>query len=260
MKFTILTLFPELFEQYLSQTILQRAVEIGIVNYNIVNIRDYARNKHNQMDDVPFGGGAGMVLKPEAYWNFFLENYNCFSNNENKLFEIEENDKNLQNKKPYVIFMSPQGKTLTHKKVQELTEKEEIVIISGRYEGLDQRVIDKFVDEEISIGDYVLSSGDLPALVLMDSVTRIKEGVIKKESFETDSFYNGLLGFPQYTRPVEIDGYKVPEVLRSGNHAKIDEYRHIKSIEKTIENRMDLIEKKLEKDIEFKKIYKKYFE
>ena len=244
MKFSVLTLFPELFEQYLSQTILKRASDKDIINFNIVNIRDYARNKHSQMDDIPFGGGAGMVLKPEAYWNFFYENYE-FYNNENS-------------KKPYVIFLSPQGKQLTHNKVTELSEKEEIVLISGRYEGLDQRVIDKFVDEEISIGDYVLSSGDLPSLVIMDSVIRIKEGVIKKESFETDSFYNGLLGFPQYTRPVEIDGYIVPEVLRSGNHAKIDEYRLTKSIEKTIQNRKDLFEKKLAEDEEFLKFYEKY--
>lgn len=248
MKFNVLTLFPELFEQYLSQTILKRASDKDIINFNIVNIRDYARNKHNQMDDIPFGGGAGMVLKPEAYWNFFYENYD-FYNNENK-----------NSKKPYVIFLSPQGKQLTHKKVTEFSKKEEIVLISGRYEGLDQRVIDKFVDEEISIGDYVLSSGDLPSLVIMDSVIRIKEGVIKKESFETDSFYNGLLGFPQYTRPVEIDGYTVPEVLQSGNHAKISEYRQFYSIEKTMKNRMDLFEKKLEnidEDLEFKKVYKK---
>ena len=246
MKFSVLTLFPELFEQYLSQTILKRASDKDIINFNIVNIRDYARNKHSQMDDIPFGGGAGMVLKPEAYWNFFYENYD-FYNNENK-----------NSKKPYVIFLSPQGKQLTHKKVTEFSKKEEIVLISGRYEGLDQRVIDKFVDEEISIGDYVLSSGDLPSLVIMDSVIRIKEGVIKKESFETDSFYNGLLGFPQYTRPVEIDGYTVPEVLRSGNHAKIDEYRLTKSIEKTIQNRKDLFEKKLSEDKEFLKFYEKY--
>ena len=244
MKFSVLTLFPELFEQYLSQTILKRASDKDIINFNIVNIRDYARNKHSQMDDIPFGGGAGMVLKPEAYWNFFYENYE-FYNNENS-------------KKPYVIFLSTQGKQLTHNKVTELSEIEEIVLISGRYEGLDQRVIDKFVDEEISIGDYVLSSGDLPSLVIMDSVIRIKEGVIKKESFETDSFYNGLLGFPQYTRPVEIDGYIVPEVLRSGNHAKIDEYRLMKSIEKTIQNRKDLFEKKLAEDEEFLKFYEKY--
>ena len=247
MKFSVLTLFPELFEQYLSQTILKRASDKDIINFNIVNIRDYARNKHSQMDDIPFGGGAGMVLKPEAYWNFFYENYEFYSN---------ENNENSE--KPYVIFLSPQGKQLIHKKVTELSEKEEIVLISGRYEGLDQRVIDKFVDEEISIGDYVLSSGDLPSLVIMDSVIRIKEGVIKKESFETDSFYNGLLGFPQYTRPVEIDGYTVPEVLRSGNHAKIDEYRLTKSIEKTIQNRKDLFEKKLSEDKEFLKFYEKY--
>ena len=246
MKFSVLTLFPELFEQYLSQTILKRASDKDIINFNIVNIRDYARNKHSQMDDIPFGGGAGMVLKPEAYWNFFYENYEFYNNENSDL------------KKPYVIFLSPQGKQLTHKKVTELSEKEEIVLISGRYEGLDQRVIDKFVDEEISIGDYVLSSGDLPCLVIMDSVIRIKEGVIKKESFETDSFYNGLLGFPQYTRPVEIDGYSVPEVLRSGNHAKIDEYRQLHSIEKTMKNRMDLFEKKLAEDEEFLKLCEKY--
>ena len=246
MKFNVLTLFPELFEQYLSQTILKRAIDKDIIDFNIVNIRDYARNKHSQMDDIPFGGGAGMVLKPEAYWNFFYENYEFYNNENSDL------------KKPYVIFLSPQGKQLTHKKVIELSEKEEIVLISGRYEGLDQRVIDKFVDEEISIGDYVLSSGDLPCLVIMDSVIRIKEGVIKKESFETDSFYNGLLGFPQYTRPVEIDGYSVPEVLRSGNHAKIDEYRQFHSIEKTIKNRMDLFEKKLAEDEEFLKLCEKY--
>ena len=246
MKFNVLTLFPELFEQYLSQTILKRAIDKDIIDFNIVNIRDYARNKHSQMDDIPFGGGAGMVLKPEAYWNFFYENYEFYNNENSDL------------KKPYVIFLSPQGKQLTHKKVTELSEKKEIVLISGRYEGLDQRVIDKFVDEEISIGDYVLSSGDLPCLVIMDSVIRIKEGVIKKESFETDSFYNGLLGFPQYTRPVEIDGYSVPKVLRSGNHAKIDEYRQFHSIEKTIKNRMDLFEKKLAEDEEFLKLCEKY--
>ncbi len=242
MKFTVLTLFPELFEIYLSQTIIQRAKESRTIGYDIVNIRDYSTNRHGQMDDIPFGGGAGMVLKPEAYWNYF--------------------ERNTGLEKPYVIFVSPQGTRLNHKKVEELSRKEEIVIISGRYEGLDQRVIDRFVDEEISVGDYVLSSGDLPSLILMDSIIRIKEGVIKKESFETDSFYNGLLGFPQYTRPVEIDGYGVPEVLRSGNHAKIDEYRQEKSIEKTIRNRPDLIEEKLKSgnDKKFEKMYNKILE
>ena len=240
MKFTVLTLFPEIFELYLAQTIMQRASELGIVEYKIVNIRDYSGNKHNQVDDIPFGGGAGMVLKPEPYWNYF----------EQKMIEKKE-------KKGYVIFVTPQGKQLTHEKVIEISNREDVTIISGRYEGLDQRVIDEFVDEEISIGDYVLSSGDLPSLVLMDSVIRIKEGVIKKESFETDSFFNGLLGFPQYTRPIVQEGYPVPDVLRSGNHKKIDEYRHFKAIEKTEKNREDLLNKKLESE-EFQKEYKKY--
>ena len=240
MKFTVLTLFPEIFELYLAQTIMQRASELGIVEYKIVNIRDYSGNKHNQVDDIPFGGGAGMVLKPEPYWNYF----------EQKMVGEKE-------KKGYVIFVTPQGKQLTHEKVIEISNRDDVTIISGRYEGLDQRVIDEFVDEEISIGDYVLSSGDLPSLVLMDSVIRIKEGVIKKESFETDSFFNGLLGFPQYTRPIVQEGYPVPDVLRSGNHKKIDEYRHFKAIEKTEKNREDLLNKKLESE-EFQKEYKKY--
>ena len=240
MKFTVLTLFPEIFELYLAQTIMQRASELGIVEYKIVNIRDYSGNKHNQVDDIPFGGGAGMVLKPEPYWNYF----------EQKMTEKKE-------KKGYVIFVTPQGKQLTHEKVIEISNRDDVTIISGRYEGLDQRVIDEFVDEEISIGDYVLSSGDLPSLVLMDSVIRIKEGVIKKESFETDSFFNGLLGFPQYTRPIVQEGYPVPDILRSGNHKKIDEYRHFKAIEKTEKNREDLLNKKLESE-EFQKEYKKY--
>ena len=238
MKIRVLTLFPELFSTYLEQTIHKRAVELGSIVFDIVNIREYTQNKHNQMDDMPFGGGAGMVLKPEAYWNYFEK--------------IKK-----ENREPHIIFVSPQGKTLTHEKVVELSNLEDIIIISGRYEGLDQRVIDKFVDEEISIGDYVLSSGDLPALVLMDSITRIREGVIKKESFETDSFYNGLLGFPQYTRPIEIDGMEVPEVLRSGNHKMIDEYREKKSIEKTIQNRPDLFEKKMLEDEKFIEKYEK---
>ena len=240
MKFTVLTLFPEIFELYLAQTIMQRASELGIVEYKIVNIRDYSGNKHNQVDDIPFGGGAGMVLKPEPYWNYF----------EQKMTEKKE-------KKGYVIFVTNQGKQLTNEKVIEISNRDDVTIISGRYEGLDQRVIDEFVDEEISIGDYVLSSGDLPSLVLMDSVIRIKEGVIKKESFETDSFFNGLLGFPQYTRPIVQEGYPVPDVLRSGNHKKIDEYRHFKAIEKTEKNREDLLNKKLESE-EFQKEYKKY--
>ncbi|WP_066899585.1 tRNA (guanosine(37)-N1)-methyltransferase TrmD [Streptobacillus notomytis] len=237
MKIRVLTLFNEIFELYLSQKIMQRANEQN-VEIEIENIRDYSDNKHKQVDDIPFGGGAGMVLKPEPFWKYFV------------------NLRKAKIKKPFTVFVTPQGKKLTQEKLIELSKIEDLCIISGRYEGLDQRVIDKFVDEEISIGDYVLSSGDLPSLVIIDGIMRMKEGIIKKESYETDSFYNGLLGFPQYTRPQIIDKMEVPEVLTSGNHKKINQYREIKSILKTLKNRPDLIQEKL-KDKEF---FKKYDE
>lgn len=233
MKITVLTLFNELFDMYLSQKIHQRANENNIL-FKIENIRDYSDNKHKQIDDTPYGGGAGMLLKPEPFWNYFKS----------------------KKKKPHVIFLSPQGIKLDQKKVIELSQKEEICLISGRYEGLDKRVIDKFVDEEISIGDYVLSSGDLPALVLIDSILRMKEGIIKKESYETDSFFNGLLGFDQYTKPFEIDNMKVPEILLSGHHKKIEEYREKSSIINTLKTRPDLLKEKL-KNENFKKQYLK---
>ncbi len=232
MKIRAITLFPELFELYLSQTILERAKNT-VIDFDIVNIRDYADDKHNGVDDTAFGGGAGMVLKPEPFFRYF--------------FELKE-----KNIKPYVVFVSPQGKTLNQNKISELSKKEDLVIISGRYEGLDQRVIDRYVDEEISVGDYVLTSGDLPTLTIIDAISRQKDGVIKKESYETDSFYNGLLGYPQYTKPSNLGRHKVPEVLLEGNHKKIEEFRFKESIKKTILNRPDLLVEKM-KDKEFVK-------
>ena len=229
MKIRVLTLFDELFKMYLSQTILDRA-NSNDVEYIIENIRDYADNKHKQVDDAPFGGGAGMVLKPEPFWAYFV------GLRKSKI------------KKPYTIFVTPQGEKLNQKKLIELSQKDDICIISGRYEGLDQRVIDKFVDQEISIGDYVLSSGDLPSLVLIDGIMRMKEGIIKKESYETDSFYNGLLGFPQYTRPQVIDKMEVPEVLLNGNHKLINEFRDKESLKKTLKKSPDLLCKKMEEE------------
>lgn len=241
MKIRILTLFNELFEIYLEQNILKRAN----IDFEFINIRDYAFNKHKQVDDIPYGGGAGMLLKPEPFWEYF------------------KNLRKKRIKKPYCIFLSPQGSKLTQKKLIELSQKEDICLISGRYEGLDQRVIDKFVDEEISIGDYVLTSGDLPALVLIDGIIRMKDGIIKKESYETDSYYNGLLGYSQYTRPSNIDNMKVPEVLINGNHKKIEEFRLKDSIFKTMKNRIDLLNDKLN-DENFRKKYieilNKYFQ
>ena len=225
MKITVLTLFKELFDMYLSQTILDRAVNNDLVEYDIVNIRDYSTNSYHQVDDTPFGGGAGMLLKPEPFFKYF--------------FSLKE-----ENRKPYVVFVTPQGNKLNQERIDKLKEKEDLVIISGRYEGLDQRVIDRYVDEEISIGDFVLTSGDLPALCLIDAITRQKDGVITKESYETDSFYNGLLGYPQYTKPSNLGRHKVPEVLLSGDHKRIREFRFKESVKKTIKNRPDLIAKK----------------
>lgn len=235
MKITVLTLFKELFDMYLSQTILDRAVNNDLVEYYIVNIRDYSTNSYHQVDDTPFGGGAGMLLKPEPFFKYF--------------FSLKE-----ENRKPYVVFVTPQGNKLNQERIDKLKEKEDLVIISGRYEGLDQRVIDRYVDEEISIGDFVLTSGDLPALCLIDAITRQKDGVITKESYETDSFYNGLLGYPQYTKPSNLGRHKVPEVLLSGDHKRIREFRFKESVKKTIKNRPDLIAKKLEEDEDFRKM------
>ncbi|ACZ01315.1 tRNA (guanosine(37)-N1)-methyltransferase TrmD [Streptobacillus moniliformis] len=238
MKIRVLTLFTDIFKIYLSQTIMQRANDQNI-KIDIENIRDYSDNKHKQVDDTPFGGGAGMVLKPEPFWKYFV------------------NLRKSKIKKPFTIFVTPQGKKLTQEKLIELSKMEDLCIISGKYEGLDQRVIDKFVDEEISIGDYVLSSGDLPSLVIIDGIMRMKDGIIKKESYETDSFYNGLLGFPQYTRPQMIDKMEVPEVLISGNHEKINQYREMKAIFKTLKNRPDLLEEKF-KDKDFLRKYDEF--
>lgn len=235
MKITVLTLFPELFSLYMTQTIHKRALSKGLINFEAVNIRDYSTNSYHQVDDTVFGGGAGMLLKPEPFFKYF--------------FKLKE-----ENIKPYVVFVTPQGKPLTQKTISRLKEKDNLVIISGRYEGLDQRVIDRYVNEEISVGDFVLTSGDLPSLCLTDAIIRQVDGVIKKESYETDSFFNGLLGYPQYTHPKNLGRHKVPEVLISGNHKEIEKYRLIQSIKKTIKNRPDLFSKKLEEDEKFRNI------
>lgn len=222
MKFDILTLFPEMFEN-LKQSIIGRAIEKNIININLINIRDFSKDKHKKVDDTPYGGGAGMVMKPDVVYNA----YNSIK------------DKNAK-----VIYMSPQGKTLNQKKVEELSKEEHLVILCGHYEGIDQRVLDKIVDEEISIGDYVLTGGELPAMVLIDSVSRYVEGVLKEDSIKEESFSNGLLEYPQYTRPEVFEGEKVPEILLSGHHEKINKWRKEKSLEITKKKRPELIKNK----------------
>ncbi|MBS6252556.1 MAG: tRNA (guanosine(37)-N1)-methyltransferase TrmD [Clostridia bacterium] len=222
MKFDILTLFPEMFEN-LKQSIIGRAIEKNIININLINIRDFSKDKHKKVDDTPYGGGAGMVMKPDVVYSA----YNSIK------------DKNAR-----VIYMSPQGKTLNQEKVEELSKEEHLVILCGHYEGIDQRVLDKIVDEEISIGDYVLTGGELPAMVLIDSVSRYVEGVLKEDSIKEESFSNGLLEYPQYTRPEVFEGEKVPEILLSGHHENISKWRKEKSLEITKKKRPELIKNK----------------
>jgi len=221
MQFDVLTLFPEMFS-ILDESIIGRAKKNKQIDINLVNIRDFSKNKHNKVDDTPYGGGAGMVMMPDVVYRAY---------------------QSLNNKDTKVIYMSPQGKTLDQKKVVELSKEEHLIILCGHYEGIDQRVLDKIVDEEISIGDYVLTGGELPAMVLIDSVSRYVEGVLSEDSIKEESFSNGLLEYPQYTRPEVFEGMKVPEILLSGNHQRIDEWRKEKSLEITKKKRPDLLNK-----------------
>ena len=219
MKFDVLTLFPEMFEP-LKHSIIGRAVENDLININLINIRDFSKDKHKKVDDTPYGGGAGMVIRPDVVYDA----YNSVKS---------ENSK--------VIYMSPQGKTLNQKKVENLSKENHLIILCGHYEGIDQRVIDKIVDEEISIGDYVLTGGEIPAMVLIDSVSRYIEGVLKQDSIKEESFSNGLLEYPQYTRPEVFEGEPVPCILLSGHHENIEKWRKEQSLKITKKKRPDLV-------------------
>ena len=221
MRFDVLTLFPNMFD-ILNESILGRAQEKNLININIVNIRDFSKDKHNKVDDTPYGGGAGMVIRADVV-------YDCYNS-------VKTDDSK-------VIYLSPQGKTLNQDKVKELSKEKHLILLCGHYEGIDQRVIDEIVDEEISIGDYVLTGGELPAMVLIDSVSRYVEGVLSKDSIQEESFTDDLLEYPQYTRPEVFLGKKVPEVLLTGHHQNIEKWRKEQSIKITKSKRPDLIEK-----------------
>ena len=219
MKFDVLTLFPEMFN-CLNESIIGRAVEKEQININLVNIRDFSTNKHKKVDDTPYGGGAGMVMMPDVVYRAF---------------------QSVKTEEAKVVYMSPQGKTLDQKKVEDLAKQEHLIILCGHYEGIDQRVLDKIVDEEISIGDYVLTGGEIPAMVLIDSVSRYVKGVLNEDSVKEESFSNGLLEYPQYTRPEVFEGEKVPDILLSGHHENIEKWRKEKSFEITKKKRPDLL-------------------
>ncbi len=220
MKIDILTLFPEMFAP-LKTSIIGRAVDGGKLDINIVDIRDYTLDKHNKCDDTPFGGGAGMVMMAEPIAN-----------------AIEAVDPEHSARR---IFLSPRGRTFSQKIVLEYAKEEHLLFLCGHYEGVDQRVIDLYIDEELSIGDFVLTGGEIPAMAVVDAVARYVDGVISAGSLDQESFASGMLEYPQYTRPQEFKGLKVPEVLTSGHHAKIEEWRKQKSLEITQKNRPDLI-------------------
>lgn len=219
MKFDILTLFPEMFAP-LEQSIIGRAVENNRIEINLTNIRDFSKDKHKKVDDTPYGGGKGMVIRPDVVYDAY---------------------ESVKDENAKVIYMSPKGNVLNQEKVKELSKENHLIILCGHYEGIDQRVLDEIVDEEISIGDYVLTGGEIPAMVLVDSVSRYVEGVLSEGATSEESFSDGLLEYPQYTRPEEFRGKKVPDVLISGHHENIKKWREEKSLEITKKNRPDLL-------------------
>jgi tRNA (guanine37-N1)-methyltransferase len=224
-----MTLFHEMCHAFLNESIIGRARESGNVEINCVNIRDFTEDKHNRVDDSTYGGGTGMLMQAQPI-------YDCYKS------LCEENEK------PHVVYMSPQGRVLTQQRAKELSEKEHIIILCGHYEGVDERVLEEIVDEEISIGDYVVTGGELPALILADCISRMLDGVLRnEEAYSLESHYDGLLEYPQYTKPFEWHGKTVPEVLISGHHANIDKWRREQSIERTRKKRPDLYEKFVEK-------------
>ena len=238
MKINILTLFPEMFTP-LQESMLGRAREKGILDINLINIRDYTEDKHNRVDDTPFGGGAGMVMQVQPILLAYRENH-------------------LQGP---CLYMSPRGKMLNGEMAESLSRQEEITILCGHYEGVDQRALDLLQAEEVTIGDYILTGGELPAMVLVDTVARFLDGVLAgEESVKEESVYSGLLEYPHYTKPREVEGLAVPEVLVSGNHEKINLWRYEKSLEITKERRPDLFREYLESEPSLSKKEKKILE
>lgn len=242
MKFNVLTLFPDMFDGFIGSSIIGRSIDKGIIGVNLINFRDYSTNKHKKVDDYPYGGGSGMLISPEPLAG-----------------AIESN--NLKGKK--IIYLTPKGKVFDQNDAIELSKEDEITFVCGHYEGVDQRFIDRYVTDEFSIGDFVLTGGELPVMVMIDAIARMIDGVLSSSvSFEDESHFNGLLEYPQYTRPPVFEEVDVPEVLLSGNHKKIEEWRFIKSLEITEKHRPDMYNKFIKgiSDKKTLKLIKKYKE
>lgn len=245
MNFHILTLFPEMVMNGLSTSIIGRAINNGLLTIEAINIRDFAENKHNRVDDYTYGGGAGMLMQAGPVYGAYQS-------------VVEKTGKN-----PRVIYLSPQGSTFSQEMAEEFAKEEELVFLCGHYEGIDERVLEEIVTDYVSIGDYVLTGGELPAMVMIDAISRLIPGVLHNNvSAEFESFQDNLLEYPQYTRPEEWHGKKVPEILLSGHHANVEKWRREQSIIRTAERRPDLLEKAnlSQKEKEFAKKYLKVLE
>ena len=230
MRFDIMTLFPDLVDTVLGESIIGRAQNSGRISVNTYNIRDYSEDKHRRVDDTPYGGGKGMLMAAPPI-------YNCYSAVRERIKNEEKDDFNFR-----TIYMSPKGKVLNQEMAKRLSDYDGLVILCGHYEGVDHRIVEEIIDEEISIGDYVLTGGEIPACILVDSVARLVDGVLAApECYEEESISCGMLEYPQYTRPYEFHGRKVPDVLISGHHANIDKWRHDTALEMTKEMRPDLL-------------------
>lgn len=235
MNFHVLTLFPDMILQGLNTSITGRAMEKGLINVNTVNIRDFSEDKHNRVDDYPYGGGAGMVIQAEPV-------YKAYGYLANHIKMSKEDPQSY--KKPRVIYVTPQGSIFNQSFAKELAQEEDLILLCGHYEGIDERVLDMIVTDYVSIGDYVLTGGELPAMVMIDAISRLIPGVLNNEvSSEFESFQDNLLEYPQYTRPEVFMGQRVPEVLLTGHHANIEAWRRQQSIIRTYERRPDLLEK-----------------
>lgn len=217
----IITVFPNFYDEFLKTSIIKRAISKGLITVNVHDIRDYSGNKHRQVDDTPYGGGVGMLMTFPPFYRLITK---------------------LKTENTKVIFLTPQGKVYNQERAYNLANEKHLILLCGHYEGIDARVLE-FVDYEISIGDYVLTGGEIPAMILVDSISRLLPGVIMEESHLSDSLSNDRLKYPQYTKPEEYMGYKVPEILLSGHHGKIEEYRKLMALKNTIQKRPDLIEK-----------------
>ncbi len=240
MRFDILTLFPQMFEAVLGDSIIGRAREKGIIEVNCVDIRDFTENKHRKVDDYPYSGGGGMLMQAQPVYDAYMSVAGELSY------------------KPLTVYMSPQGKVFDQKTACNLSENEHIILLCGHYEGIDQRVIDEIVDMELSVGDFVLTGGEIPAMAVVDAVSRLIPGVLAEEgSYENESHYNGLLEYPQYTRPPVWHGKEIPEILVSGHHANIEKWKHEQALLNTLKKRPDMLKKaELTKaDAEFLKKY-----